>query len=404
MVSRARSERARTNDTAIRLATIELILRSGIDAISFRDVGKAAGLTHGALYARFEDVEELLVDLWNSVLAQRVSSLFEAVERATTAPSEESVSAVLQRVRDAEQSDVAAVQVLLLSRRFVILREDVERFLHDYLEESRSRLGNAIWSRTMVLFSLIMVKIFSNSEFGLNHERINFMQPVLIAALKIEPNDVATFDHGEPFDRPDRPLRNDLQSQLAYSTYRAVGMSGYTKATISRISRRANCSPGAIYKLFPAKEDLVIFAWRRMMEDAALSPSRVAFVLDEGVLARSLHSAASSQNDLRKFFVMEMLMASAQNEKLRNAVGEQMLRIEDLALTLHDIPDQERLHVTFMLREVTLLTLGAAFLSTMTPVVNEINFSQFSEPFRRALQDCCFPSWSTIRSQLQAHG
>jgi len=122
------------------------------------------------------------------------------------------------------------------------------------------------------------------------------------------------------------------------------------------------------------------------------------------VLARSLHSAASSQNDLRKFFVMEMLMASAQNEKLRNAVGEQMLRIEDLALTLHDIPDQERWHVTFMLREVTLLTLGAAFLSTMTPVVNEINFSQFSEPFRRALQDCCFPSWSTIRSQLQAHG
>ena len=256
----------------------------------------------------------------------------------------------------------------------------------------------------MVLFSLIMVKIFSNSEFGLNHDRINFMQPVLTAALEIEPDDVATIDHGETFDRPDRPLRNDLQAQLADSTYRAVGMSGYTKATISRISRRANCSPGAIYKLFPAKEDLVIFAWRRMTEDAALPSSRVAFDLDEGVLARSLQSAASSQNDLRKFFVMEMLMASAQNERLRIAVGEQMLRIEDLALTLHDIPDEERLHVTFMIREITLLTLGAAFLSTMTTVVNEINFSQFSEPFRRALQDCRFPSWSTIRSQLQAQG
>jgi hypothetical protein len=36
------------NDEAIRAAAVELVLREGIDSISFRDVGKIVGLTHGA--------------------------------------------------------------------------------------------------------------------------------------------------------------------------------------------------------------------------------------------------------------------------------------------------------------------------------------------------------------------
>ena len=81
-MSRPRSSRALTNDAAIREAAIKLILSTGIDAISFRDVGRMAGLTHGALYARFEDVEELLVDLWNEVLSQRAIAMFEAARHA----------------------------------------------------------------------------------------------------------------------------------------------------------------------------------------------------------------------------------------------------------------------------------------------------------------------------------
>src|SRR5579863_2965575 len=302
MAPRGRSERARINDAAIRNAAIELILTTGLDAISFRDVGKAAGLSHGALYARFEDVEELLVDLWNEVLVRRVISLFEAALSAATHPSDESVAAALQRVRDAENADVAAVQVLLLSRRFLILREEIDPFIHDYLETCPSGVDNAIWSRAMVLFSLIMVKIFSNSEFGLNQERLNFMQPVLTAALKTDPSDVKNFEYVEHEPWNDDVLQGDVRSQLAHSTYGAVGTSGYTRATISRISRRANCSPGAIYKLFPSKDDLVVFAARRMLSERTFASSRVAYALDEGVLADALYAAASSRNDLRKYF------------------------------------------------------------------------------------------------------
>jgi AcrR family transcriptional regulator len=401
---RQRSARARGNDDAIRAAAIDLLLSSGIDNISFREVGKLAGLTHGALYARFEDVEELLVDVWTEVLSHRVISLLKSALDAASHPSDDSVSALLRRVRDADKSDVAAVQVLLLSRRFLVLREEVEFFIHESLDAKPAEASDETWSRTRVLFSLVLVKIFSNSEFGINQERLDFMQPVLVAALRVDPADVVEVTFTEPETWVDGAPHIDLQSRLAFTTYGAVGVSGYTRATISRISRRADCSPGAIYKMFPAKEDLVIFASRRMEHNHELIPLRLARMLDEGVLARALYEAASNQNDVRKYFYMEMMLASAHNQKLRSAVGAQLQSIETASDSIQGIGDEERKHLRFTIREVTLLTLGVTFLSTLTTTTNDIDFAQFAEPFRRSLLECCFPTWDDISRQLQSLG
>jgi AcrR family transcriptional regulator len=293
------------------------------------------------------------------------------------------------------------VQVLLLSRRFLVLREEVEIFIHDFLDTKSPTLDNATWSRALVLFALILIKIFSNSEFGINRERLNFLEPVLTSALCADRSGVPAIDYVEPEGLVDGVPSTDLQSQLAFNTYGAVGTSGYTRATISRISRRAECSPGAIYKLFPAKEDLVIFASRRMEKNQELLPLRLAYVLDEGFLAQDLFSAASSQNNLRKYFYMEMMMASAHNQKLRDSVGAQLQSIEKLTDAVENIGAEERTTLRFMIREMTVLILGVTFLSTLTTATDEIDFAQFTEPFRRALLDRCFPSWPDISRQLQ---
>jgi AcrR family transcriptional regulator len=399
-VSRRRSARALSNDAAIRDAAVDLILSQGIDAISFRDVGREAGLTHGALYARFEDVEELLVDLWNEVLRHRVIAMFEAARRAASEPSEASVDALLDFVRNAESVDVAAVQVLLLSRRFVVLFEEVEVFIQDYFD-TPGDVSRAIQSRALALFSLISAKIFSNSEFGLNSDRIAFLRPVLVSALQTDPEDVLPVPLAEPSDRIIPQPTGDLRSQLAYYTFSAVGRSGYTRATISRISRRSNCSPGAIYKLYPSKEDLVIAAIRSIMRAPWITVASLAEILNEGALAQLLFASSSEQNSLRKNFVLEMSMASAFNEKLRSAVAAQLQLIDSVAPLLVDISDEERVHFQYMLREIVLLTLGESFLSTVSRAVTQMDFNQFAEPFRRSLLECCFPSWPDISRQLK---
>ena len=131
---RARSSRAIANDEAIHEAGIAEVLRVGVDHLSLRDVGHEAGLTHGATYARYEDVDELLVDLWNSVLSFRAISMFELCMTAAEKPDATTVGAIFKLLLDTSPADMACVQLLLTARRIPTLHEEVEPFIHNYLE------------------------------------------------------------------------------------------------------------------------------------------------------------------------------------------------------------------------------------------------------------------------------
>ena len=190
-MAQRRSTRALNNDAAIRGATVELILSVGIDAISFRDVGRLAGLTHGALYARFEDVEELLVDLWNEVLCHRAIALFESTLEAAARPTAASVAQAFDFIRLSSPADIAMVEVLLTSRRFDILHEEVETFIRDYLESNTTEVTGGIQSRALTFFSLIMMEILVNAQIGLEGDNLNYLESVVIETLQVPPGDTS---------------------------------------------------------------------------------------------------------------------------------------------------------------------------------------------------------------------
>ena len=398
-LTRRRSTRALLNDAAIRDAAVDLVLSEGIDAISFRDVGRVAGLTHGALYARFEDVEELLVDLWGEVLSQRAVALFRACSDAASDPSTQTVGELFGFVRDASPADAAMVQVLLTSRRFVILHEDVEAFIHDHLDTVDPGV-NENQSRALLLFGLVMVEILEKTLFGANNDNLEFLESVILEALTLDPHNIEPFDPRDSNDRLIPEPSNELRSQLAYHTFSAVGKSGYTRATISRISRRANCSPGAIYKLYPSKEDLVIAATRRIMNAPWISITSLAEVLDSGVLAQLLYSAASEQNSVRKSFFLEIAIASAQSDKIRAAVQSQLQGLELLVPLIEGIDEDEQDQLRRMIRAIIALALGTGFLSTVTKATDHLDFNVFADPVRRTLLHRDGLPWSDIRRQL----
>jgi AcrR family transcriptional regulator len=373
----------------------------GIDAISFRDVGRLAGLTHGALYARFEDVEELLVDLWNEVLCHRAIALFESTLEAAARPTAASVAQAFDFIRLSSPADIAMVEVLLTSRRFDILHEEVETFIRDYLESNTTEVTGGIQSRALTFFSLIMMEILVNAQIGLEGDNLNYLESVVIETLQVPPGDVRKVTLHEPTDRRIALPENDLRSQLAYYTFGAVGRSGYTRATISRISRRANCSPGVIYKMYPSKEDLVIAAIRRIMAAPWISMKSLAEILDEGTLTQLLYSSASVENSVRKNFTLEIAMASAHHEKIRASVKSQLEGLETLVPLLINLGDRQRDQLRYVIRSIVFLTLGVSFLSTVTKATDQIDFNQFAEPFRRALLNRISSAWGDIKSQLQ---
>lgn len=396
---RTRSARAVANDGAIRDAAVSEVLRVGVDHVSLRDVGHQAGLTHGATYARYEDVDELLVDLWNSVLFDRAVAIFELCMKAADEPSTLSVGAIFDFIRETSPADVACVQVLLTSRRIPTLHEEVEPFIHDYLERESNPVSPA-FTRGITIFSMTIVQIFADSQYGWDRDYQSVLEKLLLETLETDPRDVDEVIVHEPEDRIILAPGDDLKAQLAYATFGVVGKSGYTRATISRIARRANCSPGAIYKLYPSKEDLVIAAFHDLMRARWMRVSNFIDVLEEGSLTQLLFSSASDYNAVRRSFTLETALAAAHSEKLQVAILGQLSELEAVIPLLTNINDEDKNRLRYLIRSIMFVTIGITFLSTVTDSLQHIDFNQFAEPFRRAVLKDGVPTWSEMCHQL----
>jgi AcrR family transcriptional regulator len=399
---RTRSARAIANDTAIRDAAISEVLRVGVDHVSLRDVGHHAGLTHGATYARYEDVDELLVDLWNSVLARRAAAIFDLSMMAAESPSAKSVGALFDFIRDTTPADVASVHLLLTSRRIPTLHEEVEPFIKTHFESDAgaSEQAKALFTRGLTLFAMTMMQIFADSQFGWDRDYQAVLEKLLIEALEVDPADVKPVALREPDDRIIEAPGDDLKAQLAYATFGVVGKSGYTRATISRIARRANCSPGAIYKLYPSKEDLVIAAFHDIMRSRWMKFTNFVDILEEGSLTQLLYSSASGQNSVRQSFTLETALAAAHSDKLRDAILGQIGELDAVVPLLNNVSDEEKVRLRYMIRSIVFVTVGINFLSTVTNVTRTVDFNQFGEPFRRALLRDGVPTWPEMCQQI----
>jgi AcrR family transcriptional regulator len=400
---RTRSARALANDIAIRDAAIESILRVGVDRLSLRDVGHQAGLTHGATYARYEDVDELLVDLWNSTLASHVAAMFELSLAAATDANDDSVGAIFEFLRAQSAADVAAVHVLLVARRIPILHEEVEPFIHKYLEGdgSGSSDSGATHARGLTVFGLLIVHVFGVHQFERDSGYLDELEKLILATLRTNPADVRSGELRSADDRVIPAPSENLKSQLASATFGVVAKSGYVRATITRIARRATCSPGAIYKLYPSKEDLVIAAFRDIMRARWLRASNFVDILEEGSLTQLLYSSASVQNEVRRSFTMETTLASTHSDKIHLAVATIYRELEDAVRGLANVTDEERECLRYMIRAITSLVVGTSWLTTITSHTRDIDFNQFAEPFRRAILRECVPNWEHIATQIR---
>ncbi len=399
---RARSARALANDAAIRAAGVAEVLRVGVDHLSLRDVGHRAGLTHGATYARYEDVDELLVDLWNSTMLARAVALYDLCAALVRDPGPERAADLHRWMARAEPADVACFQVLFTARRLPTLHEEVEPFIDEYLigRWARPDLDPAVGLRVAVLFTLSLVLLAATHRFGADDAFETALYELLVAGLSVPPTTVGPVPPLAPPAPFSPPPSDDLRTQLAVATFGVVGRSGYTRATISRIARRANCSPGAIYKLFASKEDLAIEAMRTVMRARLLAPGRRLDVAREGWLTEMLADAVAPSNHVRALFNLEMTIAGAHNERIRAAILDRLTELETVASILAGLADEERVVLRQRLRAGTFLVSAMGYLSTLGAAPSESELHAFAEPIRAALVAGHESAWRAFDEQI----
>jgi AcrR family transcriptional regulator len=397
MGERRRSDRALANDKAILLAAVDEIARVGVDRVSLRDVGHVAGLTHGATYARYEDVSELLIEVWNSTLKDRLIAMYRLSRDAAERPGSRTVGELSDFIRQADSRDRAAIEMLLVSRRFPALLEETERFIHKYLEPVQA--PSATHTRAVILFGVVMVQIFSNAQFGFDIEFQSALEKLLIEALSStvtsSPNrGIATDDVGviDPSDDRDRVASDrDFKSDLAHAAYHVVGRSGYVGATISRIARRSKCSPALVYKLHRSKEDLVIDAFTELVAGRQLNVSLMAKVLDEGFFASVLHSEASDESEHRRNFSLEATLAAAHSDIMRPFILGELIQGASARTVLVETDDEQNQRLDYALRTVIAVVISVSWLATITSSTDSLDMNAFAEPLRCGLQNQWFP-------------
>lgn len=387
MTSRRRSDRATANDEAIRNSGVNAITHVGVDSVSLRDVGRDAGLTHGATYARYEDVNELLVDLWHSRLRGRALDILDQCAMAVKTPDEETFRNLIEFARRPEPRDVAMIEVLLTARRIPVLQEEVEEFVTTFLclPELSTAQSQRDFTLKLALFALTIVTIFEEFYFGAESEYLDFLQEILLNAFRADPLDlVASVPVNVPH-RGEYVPDDDLRSQLTYSTALAVGKSGYDGATISRIARRVGCSPGAIYKIYSAKEELVLDAFRRIVSVQWIQDSRYPNILQAETISGLLVDEASDENELRRNFTFETVLAAAHNMTLRPTVSEN-LRDPGGVIARLDVSDDERGLLGDVTHAIASASKGVRWLTIITDRTKSLDFHEFSERLRVALE------------------
>ena len=65
---RASSARARANTTKVLRAIFRNAVDQGLDELSIGEVARLSGLTTGAIYGRYEDSDEMAIELWQSII------------------------------------------------------------------------------------------------------------------------------------------------------------------------------------------------------------------------------------------------------------------------------------------------------------------------------------------------
>ena len=135
-MKRATAKRTTTNTAAILKALTFEANHHGLDQISASAVATRAGLTTGAIYSRYEHTDEMLVALWQKVIANELADhLYETVSYITSEQTAELNSKTAAHIDSPSQILRLGVEFLIVARRNDTVGEIVIPQVTNWLQE-----------------------------------------------------------------------------------------------------------------------------------------------------------------------------------------------------------------------------------------------------------------------------
>ena len=224
-----------------------------------RSVSERANLSYGAIYTRFEHLDDLVASVWSEQLWPELDGLLVAlVDSATHTPDEQRFVDTMAHLARPSANLLAAIEMIQAAmvdpRATIIVRDDIDAGLARLLDpEASGDEVEATVAATCVFVALGLLVLARRrwaKETELEEEFRRYHRALVAPTEPIEtPRDrIAEYLYLYVFDVADDRLERVLQA-----TAISVGEVGYHATTIARICRKAGVSSGFVMGRFPSK-------------------------------------------------------------------------------------------------------------------------------------------------------
>ncbi|MGI9187053.1 MAG: TetR/AcrR family transcriptional regulator [Gaiellales bacterium] len=323
----ARRSHALRNDGLLRDAAIRLIADRGWDALTANEVGPAAGLTHGAVYARFVDKRELGIALWTDALASELQSRLEAVMTSgLDADGEDAFVAAMDAFLRPASPLLAMLELLLAARDDdeigAAVAPTANRLLSRWCRPTRTVSDIDATRAATIVYIALGFALASQLPWLDDLDAtpaVRRLHRALATPEAPRPLPPTTYDapHEALFDTGNPRLDGLLDATIA-----CIGEKGYAASTLTQICRRANVSQGFVFSRYATKLDLFIAATEQMqpkgMEQTHAFVATVAeqhgIAVGEAVTWREYQTPALA---MQRSVVHETLRLSRYDERMR---------------------------------------------------------------------------------------
>ena len=320
-------------------SAMQHLLVVGPDQLGFTAISKSVGLSTGSLYSRYENVDELLIDVWQLRCIPALRSLqVDICDSVTKNTRPDAIVRLASAVNSKAPSLTAAVVLMLVARRNITLGEVVFPQVREHM-----RIGLAAMPEYNHVLSHICGQLLISHGARLeNVDWSGVIRVVTQSAMSAEPNTVVmekvrprqslfSFSAVDQFD-------HDLFSALAL----IISEVGVDRATVSRIGRRANVNPASIYARYASKNELiarsVLKGWDTTSTGDDEFVGRVSkgeSILDDSVAL--FRACLSSDFVVTRRLRLELLLASSHNDLIYETLRAKHVELMTNASLQHGV-------------------------------------------------------------------
>ena len=387
---RAQSAKAQANTTKVLRAIMRNAIDRGLDELSIGQVAKLSGLTTGAIYGRFEDRDEMAIELWQSVVKEPFKARLQCdieylnprqhdaqTSKSSGLSKAEQIALITRDFESPDEIAKLGVEFLVIARRNLAIGEVViPEVANWFIEFGLSKKNNAIDNAAIAIGLSASIGTALRSfvlKANPNWFAIaNGLRAATADAVPLKlPPDTPMPKWIEP--QTDNPVRTALINAVAA----VVAQSGYANATISRIVRRAGVTNGSLYNFYADKEALTDDAMQVFLNLSADTNREGNLRADPNLrtdrgLADSFTLGLLPSRRMWLNFRLECLIASRNHLPTRKKFKQSLeLSRDNLGATMQDLPTEI---INLLSSGEQAVGIGFTALEPYTSVLRECDF------------------------------